>query len=80
MNHRKIKKEDFYTNIRYVFLFNKKVDSFLYEQYKFLGFYKLISYDEKNKIRIWEKQDLIDGIMILNEDEIIKLIKNIENS
>ncbi len=70
---------EFYTNIRYIYLFAKKLNVFRNSQYEFMGLYKLIEYDEKNSIRIWEKQELKDNIAVLDEDEIIKLIKKIEN-
>ena len=74
-----VDKGEFYTNLRYIYLFARKLNVFRKEQYEFLGLYKLIDYDKKNKTRIWEKQELPHNTVPLNEDEIIKAIKNIEN-
>lgn len=74
-----VDKGEFYTNLRYIYLFARKLNVFRKEQYKFLGLYKLIEYDKKNKTRIWEKQELPHNTVPLNEDEIIKVIKDIEN-
>ena len=74
-----VDKGEFYTNLRYIYLFARKLNVFRKEQYEFLGLYKLIDYDKKNKTRIWEKQELPHNTVPLNEDEIIKVIKSIEN-
>lgn len=74
-----VDKGEFYTNLRYIYLFARKLNVFRKEQYEFLGLYKLIDYDNKNKTRIWEKQELPHNTVPLNEDEIIKVIKGIEN-
>lgn len=74
-----VDKGEYYTNLRYIYLFARKLNVFRKEQYEFLGLYKLTEYDKKNKTRIWEKQELPNNIVPLNEDEIIKVIKNIEN-
>ena len=74
-----VDKGEFYTNLRYIYLFARKLNVFRKEQYEFLGLYKLIDYDKKNKTRIWEKQELPHNTVPLNEDEIIKVIKGIEN-
>lgn len=74
-----VDKGEFYTNLRYIYLFARKLNVFRKEQYEFLGLYKLIEYDKKNKTRIWEKQELPHNTVPLNEDEIIKVIKGIEN-
>ena len=34
---------------------------------------------KKNNLRLWEKQNFQNNIVPLNDDEIIKVIKNIEN-
>ncbi len=75
----KVDKNKFYTNLRYIFLFAKNLNTFTEKQYKFLGLFKLIDYDEKNKLRLWEKQELSNNTIQLDEEEIIKVIKNIEN-
>lgn len=74
-----VDKGEFYTNLRYIYLFARKLNVFRKEQYEFLGLYKLIDYDKKNKTRIWEKQELPYNTVPLNENEIIKVIKGIEN-
>ena len=74
-----VDKGEFYTNLRYIYLFARKLNVFRKEQYEFLGLYKLIEYDKKNKTRIWAKQELHHNTVPLNEDEIIKVIKGIEN-
>ena len=74
-----VDKGEFYTNLRYIYLFARKLNVFRKEQYEFLGLYKLIDYDNKNKTRIWEKQELPHNTVPVNEDEIIKVIKGIEN-
>ena len=74
-----VDKGEFYTNLRYIYLFARKLNVFRKEQYEFLGLYKLIDYDNKNKTRIWGKQELPHNTVPLNEDEIIKVIKGIEN-
>lgn len=74
-----VNKGEFYTNLRYIFLFARKLNTFRKEQYEFLGLYKLNEYDKKNKIRIWEKQELPYNTVSLNEEEIIKVIKDIES-
>lgn len=74
-----VDKGEFYTNLRYIYLFARKLNVFRKEQYEFLGLYKLVEYDKKNKTRIWEKQELPNNTVPLNEDEIIKVIKGIEN-
>ena len=74
-----VDKGEFYTNLRYIYLFARKLNVFRKEQYKFLGLYKLIDYDKKNKTRIWEKQELPHNTVPLNENEIVKVIKGIEN-
>ena len=74
-----VDKGEFYTNLRYIYLFARKLNVFRKEQYEFLGLYKLVEYDKKNKTRIWEKQELPNNTIPLNEDEIIKVIKGIEN-
>ena len=68
-----------YTNVIYVFLIVKELNAVKQEQYKFLGLYKLIDYDKKNNLRLCEKQNFQNNIVPLNDDEIIKVIKNIEN-
>lgn len=73
-----VEQGNFYTNQRYRFLFARKLNAFRKEQYEFLGLYKLIDYDEKNKIRLWERQKLPNNTVPLNEDEIIKIIKKLE--
>ena len=65
--------------LRYIYLFARKLNVFRKEQYEFLGLYKLVEYNKKNKTRIWEKQELPNNTVPLNEDEIIKVIKGIEN-
>ena len=74
-----IDRGDLYTNVIYVFLIVKELNAVKQEQYKFLGLYKLIDYDKKNNLRLWEKQNFQNNIVPLNDDEIIKVIKNIEN-
>lgn len=74
-----VDKGEFYTNLRYIYLFARKLNVFRKEQYEFLGLYKLVEYDKKNKTRIWEKRELLNNTVPLNEDEIIKVIKGIEN-
>ena len=74
-----VDKGEFYTNLRYIYLFARKLNVFRKEQYEFLGLYKLVEYDKKNKTRIWEKRELPNNTVPLNEDEIIKVIKGIEN-
>ena len=74
-----IDRGDLYTNLIYVFLIVKELNAVKQEQYKFLGLYKLIDYDKKNNLRLWEKQNFQNNIVPLNDDEIIKVIKNIEN-
>lgn len=74
-----VDKGEFYTNLRYIYLFARKLNVFRKEQYEFLGLYKLIDYDKKNKTRIWKKQELPYNTVPLNENEIIKVIKGIEN-
>ena len=74
-----VDKGEFYTNLRYIYLFARKLNVFRKEQYEFLGLYKLVEYNKKNKTRIWEKQELPNNTVPLNEDEIIKVIKGIEN-
>lgn len=74
-----VDKGEFYTNLRYIFLFARKLNTFRKEQYEFLGLYKLNEYDNKNKIRIWEKQELPHNTVPLNEEEIINVIKDIES-
>lgn len=67
-----LKQEDidnnkFYTDVKYTYLFIKeesiekvkKLNEIKNEKsnkYRFLGIFKLIDYDKKNIIRIWEKQ------------------------
>ena len=79
LEQKAIDKEGLYTNLRYIFLFARRLNAFRNEQYEFLGLYKLIRYDEKNKTRFWEKQEINKGKVPLNEDEIIKVIKKLEN-
>lgn len=74
-----VDKGEFYTNLRYIYLFARKLNVFRKEQYEFLGLYKLVEYNKKNKTRIWEKQELPNNTVPLNEDEIIKVIKGLEN-
>ena len=62
-----------------IFLFARKLNVFRKEQYEFLGLYKLIRYDENSNTRLWKKQKLPNNTVFLNEDEIIKVIKSIEN-
>lgn len=74
-----IDRGDFYTNVIYVFLIVKELNAVKQEPYEFLGLYKLIDYDRKNNLRLWEKQNFQNNIVPLNDDEIIEVIKNIEN-
>ena len=73
-----VDKGEFYTNLRYIFLFARKLNPFRKEQYEFLGLYKLAKYDEKKNTRQWEKCELADNQIPLNEDGIIKVIKKLE--
>ncbi|MBQ3414102.1 MAG: hypothetical protein IJH39_01875 [Clostridia bacterium] len=73
-----VDKGEFYTNLRYIFLFARKLNPFRKEQYEFLGLYKLAKYDEKMNTRQWKKCELADNQIPLNEDEIIKVIKKLE--
>ena len=73
-----IDKGELYTNLRYIFLFVRKLNAFRKEQYEFLGLYKLVRYDEKENMRLWEKCELSNNTVPLNEDEIIKTIKKLE--
>ena len=68
----KLKQEDidnnkFYTDVKYTYLFIKEesiekvkkpseIKNEKSNKYRFLGIFKLIDYDKKNIIRIWEKQ------------------------
>lgn len=79
VEQKNVDRGEFYTNLRYIFLFARKLNAFRKEQYEFLGLYKLVEYDKKNKTRIWEKRELLNNTVFLNEDEIIKVIKSIEN-
>ena len=74
-----IDRGDLYTNVIYVFLIVKELNAVKQEPYEFLGLYKLIDYDRKNNLRLWEKQNFQNNIVPLNDDEIIEVIKNIEN-
>ena len=53
---------NFYTNVKYTYLFIKDIiqrnntENNKEEKYRFLGLFKLIDYDKKNILRIWEKQ------------------------
>ena len=67
-----LKQEDidnnkFYTDVKYTYLFIKEesiekvkkpneIKNEKSNKYRFLGIFKLIDYDKKNIIRIWEKQ------------------------
>ena len=73
-----VDKGEYYTNLRYIFLFARKINAFRREQYEFLGLYKLKKYDEKNRSRIWEKQKAANNTVSLNEEKIIELIKKVE--
>ena len=73
-----VDKGEFYTNLRYIFLFARKLNPFRKEQYEFLGLYKLAKYDEKKNTRQWEKCELADNQIPLNEEGIIKVIKKLE--
>lgn len=73
-----VDKGELYTNLRYIFLFARKLNAFRKEQYDFLGLYKLVRYDEKENMRFWEKCELSNNTVPLNEDEIIKTIKKLE--
>ena len=79
VEQKNVDRGEFYTNLRYIFLFARKLNAFRKEQYEFLGLYKLISYDENSNTRLWEKQKLRNNTGFQNEDEIIKVIKSIEN-
>lgn len=79
VEQKNVDRGEFYTNLRYIFLFARKLNVFRKEQYEFLGLYKLIRYDENSNTRLWKKQKLPNNTVFLNEDEIIKVIKSIEN-
>ena len=79
VEQKNVDRGEFYTNLRYIFLFARKVNVFRKEQYEFLGLYKLIRYDENSNTRLWEKQNLPNKTVFLNEDEIINVIRSIEN-
>ena len=79
VEQKNVDRGEFYTNLRYIFLFARKFNVFRKEQYEFLGLYKLIRYDENSNTRLWKKQKLPNNTVFLNEDEIIKVIKSIEN-
>lgn len=79
VEQKNVDRGEFYTNLRYIFLFARKLNAFRKEQYEFLGLYKLIRYDENSNTRLWEKKKLPNNTVFLNEDEIIKVIKSIEN-
>lgn len=74
-----VEKGEFYTNLRYIFLFARKINPFRKEQYQFVGLYKFIGYEEERYyVRKWEKYTLPNNEVPTNEDEIIKIIKKIE--
>ena len=79
VEQKNVDRGEFYTNLRYIFLFARKLNVFRKEQYEFLGLYKLIRYDENSNTRLWEKQNLPNKTVFLNEDEIINVIRSIEN-
>mgnify|MGYP001623906907 FL=1 len=79
VEQKNVDRGEYYTNLRYIFLFARKLNVFRKEQYEFLGLYKLIRYDENSNTRLWEKQNLPNKTVFLNEDEIINVIRSIEN-
>lgn len=74
-----VDKNKLHTNLRYVFLFGQKFNTFREKRYEFFGLYKLIEYDEKNNIRKWKKCNVENSEITLEEDKIIELIKQNEN-
>ena len=69
------KRGKLHTDIKYVFVFGKSKDAFGRNQYIFMGIYKSIKYDEKNNIRVWERQNKNEEIVPIDEDSIIKIIE-----
>lgn len=78
VDEQKVKEGKLYTNLRYIFLFARKMSPFRKEQYQFLGLYKFIGYDKKKYVRKWEKCMLPNNEVPLNEDNIIEIIKKNE--
>lgn len=72
------KRGKLHTDIKYVFVFGKSRDAFRRNQYTFMGIYKFIKYDEKNNIRVWERQNRNEEIVPIDEDSIIKIIEKCE--
>ena len=57
LSQKDMENNNFYTDVKYTYLFIKeKVENNNEEKYRFLGLFKLIDYDKKNILRIWEKQ------------------------
>lgn len=62
LSQKDMENNNFYTDVKYTYLFikeeveNNEVENNNEEKYRFLGLFKLIDYDKKNILRIWEKQ------------------------
>ena len=69
-----------YTNLRYIFLFGQRFNTFREKRYEFFGLYKLTEYDKKNNIRKWKKCSVENNEIPLEENKIIELIKQYEKS
>lgn len=67
-----------YTDVKYAFVFATKRDEFRRKQYIFMGLYKKIKDDEKNKMRIWERLNKNEEVVSIDEKSIINIIEKSE--